>query len=71
MIPSAGRPGTRPRVTWRDVNGILLLDKQPGLSSNAALQGVREFPARVQCASLCWHTLDAALHRQTEPVRTE
>jgi tRNA pseudouridine55 synthase len=41
MIPSAGRPGPRPRVTWRDVNGILLLDKQPGLSSNAALQGVR------------------------------
>jgi len=26
-----------------------------------ALGGVREFPARVKCASLCWHTLDAAL----------
>ena len=41
------------------------------LGKLAALSGVREFPARVKCASLCWHTLDAALHRQSEPVRTE
>jgi len=43
----------------------------PGLGKLAALSGVREFPARVKCASLCWHTLDAALHRKTDPVRTE
>ncbi len=41
------------------------------LGKLGALSGVRDFPARVKCASLCWHTLDAALHRQTEPVRTE
>jgi nitrogen fixation NifU-like protein len=41
------------------------------LGKLGALSGVREFPARVKCASLCWHTLDAALHRQAEPVRTE
>ncbi len=28
----------------------------------AALSGVREFPARVKCATLCWHTLQAALN---------
>lgn len=34
------------------------------LGKLAALAGVREYPARVKCASLCWHTLDAALkHR--------
>jgi nitrogen fixation NifU-like protein len=33
----------------------------PGLGKLAALSGVREFPARVKCASLCWHTLNAAL----------
>ncbi len=38
----------------------------PGASSAdlgklAALSGVRAFPARVKCASLCWHTLNAAL----------
>ena len=31
------------------------------LGKLAALSGVAEFPARVKCASLCWHTLDAAL----------
>lgn len=32
--------------------------------------GVREFPARVKCASLSWHTLSAALHGEQE-VSTE
>ena len=41
------------------------------LGKLAALSGVREFPARVKCASLCWHTLNAALDRQAEPVSTE
>jgi nitrogen fixation NifU-like protein len=40
------------------------------LGKLGALSGVREFPARVKCASLCWHTLDAALHRQDQ-VSTE
>jgi len=42
----------------------------PALGKLGALSGVREFPARVKCASLCWHTLDAALHRQVS-VTTE
>lgn len=32
--------------------------------------GVREFPARVKCASLAWHTLHAALHGEKE-ISTE
>ncbi|MEO8754029.1 MAG: Fe-S cluster assembly sulfur transfer protein SufU, partial [Casimicrobiaceae bacterium] len=32
----------------------------PSLGKLAALTGVRDFPARVKCASLCWHTLNAA-----------
>jgi nitrogen fixation NifU-like protein len=35
------------------------------------LAGVREFPVRVKCASLAWHTLKAALEKANEPVRTE
>jgi len=35
------------------------------------LSGVREFPARVKCATLAWHTLQAALQDQTGPVTTE
>jgi nitrogen fixation NifU-like protein len=30
----------------------------------SALAGVREFPVRVKCASLAWHTLKAALNRE-------
>jgi nitrogen fixation NifU-like protein len=41
------------------------------LGKLAALSGVREFPARVKCASLCWHTLNAALTRSTDKVSTE
>jgi nitrogen fixation NifU-like protein len=43
----------------------------PELGKLAALSGVREFPARVKCASLCWHTLNAALASSTRPVSTE
>lgn len=34
---------------------------QPELGKLVALAGVREFPMRVKCATLCWHTLNAAL----------
>jgi nitrogen fixation NifU-like protein len=37
----------------------------------AALSGVWEFPARVKCASLAWHTLRSALHGDAEKVTTE
>jgi len=37
----------------------------------AALEGVKEYPSRVKCASLCWHTLDAALKNVGQPVTTE
>ena len=35
------------------------------------LAGVREFPVRVKCATLPWHTLNAALKSSKEPVTTE
>ena len=41
------------------------------LGKLAALSGVREFPARVKCASLCWHTLNAALANDASPATTE
>ena len=35
------------------------------------LAGVRDFPARVKCATLAWHTLHAALKDQRQPISTE
>jgi nitrogen fixation protein NifU and related proteins len=37
----------------------------------AVLGGVREFPMRVKCASLAWHTLKSALASSPAPVKTE
>jgi nitrogen fixation NifU-like protein len=41
------------------------------LGKLAALAGVREYPVRVKCASLAWHTLNAALERSDRTVQTE
>ena len=38
------------------------------LGKLAALSGVREYPARVKCASLCWHTLASALKPDAHAV---
>jgi nitrogen fixation NifU-like protein len=48
------------------VHQLLTDDAAPAdeLGKLAALSGVREFPARVKCASLCWHTLASALQAQ-------
>lgn len=41
------------------------------LGKLAALTGVRDYPMRVKCASLAWHTLNAALEGRTDTVTTE
>ncbi len=42
-----------------------------GLDKLEVLAGVREFPMRVKCATLPFHTLQAALNHESETVRTE
>ena len=41
------------------------------LGKLAALTGVRDYPMRVKCASLAWHTLNAALDGRGETITTE
>ena len=43
----------------------------PELGKLAVFAGVCEFPARVKCASLAWHTLKAALSGDQQTVKTE
>ena len=43
----------------------------PDLGKLAAFSGVSEYPVRVKCATLAWHTLRAALHGEHETVSTE
>jgi nitrogen fixation NifU-like protein len=74
-----GKSLTEIDTLYREVHSLLT---EPGyspaipLGKLMALSGVREYPARVKCASLCWHTLQAALHRPSgedspAPVSTE
>jgi nitrogen fixation NifU-like protein len=45
--------------------------KTPELGKLAVFSGVSEFPARVKCATLAWHTLHAILQGAGETVSTE
>jgi nitrogen fixation protein NifU and related proteins len=53
-------------VTTGSTNG-----DRPELGKLEAFSGVSEFPVRVKCATLAWHTLQAALEGKQETVSTE
>lgn len=44
---------------------------QPELGKLAVFSGVRDYPMRVKCATLPWHTMRAALEGFREPISTE
>jgi nitrogen fixation NifU-like protein len=49
-------------------------DEEPDttdLGKLAVFRGVRKFPVRVKCATLCWHTFQAALKNDQAAVSTE
>ena len=61
-----GKSRAEIEALYREVHALLTgvnSEPSPALGKLLALGGVREFPARVKCASLCWHTLQAALTR--------
>ena len=53
-------------VTGAERNG-----SQEELGKLAVFSGVSEFPVRVKCATLAWHTLHAALEGKQETISTE
>jgi nitrogen fixation NifU-like protein len=56
---------TRRMTDVESTEEVLDLDKL------LALEGVREFPSRIKCATLAWHALKSALLSHTSPVTTE
>jgi len=61
---------------FEKMHGLLTIEDErrdlESLGKLAALSGVREYPSRVKCATLCWHTLKNALeHPGPQPVSTE
>ena len=55
------------KLVTGDTSGLDAAD----LGRLAAFSGVSEFPARVKCATLAWHTLRTALDGQKDTVTTE
>lgn len=58
------------KLVTRDAAGEAK-ETDPALGKLAVFSGVSEFPVRVKCASLPWHTLKAALDGDDRPVSTE
>ena len=68
-----GRPVDEVEALFRDFHA-LLTDAPPADRDFGKLQvlaGVRDFPARVKCATLAWHTLHNALTGADDTARTE
>ena len=75
LMTEALKGRTRPEAEalFGHVHGMLTGREDPDpdrLGKLAALGGVREYPTRVKCASLCWHTVHSALEGG-ETVSTE
>ena len=61
------------RKLFDEFHQLLTGDDEPAadLGKLTVFSGVREFPVRVKCATLSWHTLNAALASAAETVTTE
>ena len=57
------------RLTGQDVSEKSPTSRQ--LAKIRALDGVRQYPSRVKCATLPWRALQAALNRSASPATTE
>jgi len=67
-----GKTEQQARELFDAIHGLLMNDKPAGeVGKLAVLGGVHEYPMRIKCATLPWHTLRAALDRQSETVCTE
>ena len=72
-----GQPLVRHAIALADEFQKLVTGRLEGaaerkaLGKLQALAGVSEYPVRVKCASLAWHTLKAALAGAPEPISTE
>jgi nitrogen fixation protein NifU and related proteins len=69
-----GKPEGEVEALFHRVHAMLTEPNGGGaaeLGKLAVFAGVREFPSRIKCVTLAWHTLQAALSGAAEPVSTE
>jgi nitrogen fixation NifU-like protein len=69
-----GRTVAEAERLFGEFHAMITDPKEPAhhdLGKLEVLCGVKEFPTRVKCATLAWHTLHNALEGKAEPVSTE
>jgi len=71
-----GKSLAEARALFRKFHGMVTGAQPPGnngpeLGKLEVFGGLNQYPARVKCATLAWHTLDAALENRHETVTTE
>jgi nitrogen fixation protein NifU and related proteins len=57
--------------TFHDMLTGVAAEQGLDLGKLMVFEGVREYPVRVKCATLAWHTLKAAMEGEDAPVSTE
>ena len=69
-----GKTKAEAEALFQEFHDLITKDETPDLEhlgKLAVFSGVREYPTRVKCATLAWHTLRAALEGKDDPVTTE
>lgn len=63
-----GKPLAEVEALFRSFHELITQERVPEveLGKLAVLAGVRDYPTRVKCATLPWHTLQAALQQKAE-----
>ena len=71
-----GKTEQQAKQLFNGVHGLLTDAAYPAagnllLGKMRVLEGVKEYPMRVKCATLAWHTMHAALQQQADTISTE
>jgi len=70
-----GKTADEARTLFEEFHAMITSDHTvpaADLGKLSVLAGVREFPTRIKCASLAWHTMKAAVaHDSDAPISTE
>lgn len=71
-----GKNEQEAQLFFQNFHTLLTSEKEPTcpiatFNKLTIFLGVKAYPARVKCATLAWHTLNAALQQQKTPVSTE
>ena len=70
-----GKTTMEAEQVFSDFHNLLISEEQQldidRFGKLAALAGVRDYPTRIKCASLCWHTLHGILDGTNSSVSTE